>query len=248
LRLFRLFGFPSLLVFAAVSAAGLAAPVSAASSTLQGIDVSHHNNDNSGGTIDWAQVKQDGVRFVIAKATEAADFHDPKYLDNKQQVEAQGLAFTAYHFARPDKTAGDAVAEADFFVASAHLTGANLVPVLDLEDAGGLGIKKLKQWTKAWLGEVQAKLGVKATIYTNSPFWKAKLGDTHWFADNGYRLWIAHWTTANQPNLPAASWSGKGWTMWQYDNCGTVSGITGCVDMDRYNGTGLAALKIKNNR
>ena len=67
-------------------------------------------------------------------------------------------------------------------------------PVLDLEDTGGLGSKKLKQWTKAWLAEVQAKLGVKAIIYTGPSFWKNAMGNTTWFADNGYPLWIAHYT------------------------------------------------------
>jgi len=133
-------------------------------------------------------------------------------------------------------------------VAFAQLTGRNLVPVLDLEASGGLGVRKLKRWTKDWLTEVRAKLGVKATIYTTASFWMTNMGDTTWFAANGYRLWIAHWTTATQPTLPASNWGGKGWTFWQYDNHGSVSGISGDVDLDRFNGTGLAPLRIKNNR
>ena len=242
-RPFRRFRF--FVAFAAALGCALliAMPVGAATPTLPGIDVSHHN-----GPVDWMAVKGDGIRFAIAKATEAASFLDPEYSANKQGAETQGIPFTAYHFAQPDQTAGDAIAEADWFLANAQLTGANLVPVLDLEDSGGLGLKKLKQWTKAWLNEVEAKLGVKATIYTTTPFWKARLGNTTWFADNGYRLWIAHWTSAAQPTLPANNWGGHGWTLWQYTNAGTVDGINGGVDQDRYNGSGLAPLKIKNNR
>jgi len=48
--------------------------------------------------------------------------------------------------------------------------------------------------------------------------------------------------------VPAGNWAGHGWTLWQYDSCGSVNGVEGCVDRDRYNGTGLAPLRIKNNR
>jgi len=224
-------------------AALMAMPASAAPTTLPGIDVSHYN-----GKPDWTKVKAAGTRFVIAKVTEATTFLDDHYANNKAQVEALGLAFTAYHFARPDTSAGDAVAEADWFVTNAHLTGKNLLPVLDLEDSGGLGVKKLTRWTQDWLNEVQAKLGVKAIIYTSTPFWKSFMGNTTWFASNGYPLWIARWTNVAQLTLPAANWGGQGWTLWQYSNAGTVDGIATAIDQDRYNGTGLAALKIKNNR
>jgi GH25 family lysozyme M1 (1,4-beta-N-acetylmuramidase) len=57
---------------------------------------------------------------------------------------------------------------------------------------------------------------------------------------NGYDvLWIAHWTTAGQPTLPAAGWGAAGWTFWQYTSSGTVPGMAGSVDLDRYNGTDL---------
>lgn len=227
-------------------AAVVTAPVMGATSTLPGIDVSHHNSDAT--PIDWAKVKSDGVRFVFAKATEAATFADGQYVTNKQQVEAAGIAFGAYHFARPDSTRGDAAAEADYFVDNAMLTGRNLLPVLDLEVSGGLGKRKLVRWAKAWLGEVQARLRVKPMIYTTASFWSAHMGDSRWFANNGYRLWVAHWTDADSPKVPATNWGGRGWTLWQYDSCGTTRGISGCVDQDRFNGTRLAPIRIKNNR
>jgi lysozyme len=226
-----------LLVFVATQ------PVAGSSSSLPGIDVSHHN-----GAPDWSKVQQDGVRFVIAKATEGTTFQDPNYPTNKRQLEALALPFGAYHFARPDKSAGDAVAEADHFVAYARLTGKNLVPVLDLEATGGLGTRRLTTWVKDWLDQVHAKLGVRALIYTTASFWKTYMGNSRWFADHGHRLWVAHWTTAVAPRVPANNWGGRGWTLWQHDNCGAVAGIDTCVDRDRYNGTGLAPLRIRNNR
>jgi GH25 family lysozyme M1 (1,4-beta-N-acetylmuramidase) len=68
------------------------------------------------------------------------------------------------------------------------------------------------------------------------------MGDTRWFADNGYRvLWIAHWGTTS-PAIPAANWSGRSWMMWQYSNCGVVPGIRGCVDLDRFGGADLGPI------
>jgi GH25 family lysozyme M1 (1,4-beta-N-acetylmuramidase) len=46
--------------------------------------------------------------------------------------------------------------------------------------------------------------------------------------------------------VPANDWGGHGWTLWQYGKA-PVPGIRGKVDVNRYNGTLLAPLRIKNN-
>lgn len=219
----------------------MAPSVAAADDLLAGIDVSHFQ-----GEIGWGAVAGDGVQFVIAKATEGRYAADDQYTRNKEGAESLGLAFAAYHYARPDRTADDAILEADHFVDTAALSDANLLPVLDLEDHGGLGQRKLRRWVKAWLGEIEARLGVKAIIYTSPSFWKLHTGNSRWFADHGYRLWIAHWHV-DQPRVPARNWAGRGWTIWQYDNCGSVAGINGCVDRDRLPAADLEGLRIGNN-
>jgi len=219
------------------------ATVTAAPPPLKGIDVSHYN-----GQPDWAKVQADGIDFVFAKATEGSTYQDPEYLSNKQQAEALGLTFGAYYFARPGKAAGDATADANNFIAFAQLNDDNLLPVLDLEDSGGMSARKLTKWVKEWVGEVHAQLGVKAIIYTSASFWKSNMARTTWFAHNGYPLWLASWTTAASPKVPASNWGGQGWTLWQWTNVGSVRGIKGAVDLDRYNGGSVDALRIKNNR
>lgn len=222
----------------ALSAAPPAPPAIAADADLAGIDVSHWQ-----GTIRWTDVAADGVGFAIAKATEGRIYQDDQYARNKEKAQGLGLPFTAYHFASPDTTANDAVLEADNFVDTAGLGPGNLRPVLDLEKSGGLGIRKLRKWVKAWLAEVEGRVGAKPIIYTSPSFWHDKMGNSRWFANNGYALWIAHWRVAT-PRVPASNWSGRGWTIWQYDNCGSVAGIDGCVDLDRLNGTDIDALRI----
>jgi lysozyme len=225
-----------------IAAVAPASPAVAADEYLPGIDVSHWQ-----GRIRWANVKSDGVQFVVAKATEGRTFVDDQYARNRRLTRRHGLPFTAYHFARPDRTRNDALREANHFVRTADLRGYHLLPVLDLEVHGGLGRKALIRWTKQWLRRVEAHLGVKPMIYTSPSFWRERMGNTTWFAENGYELWIAHWHT-DTPRMPAANWGSAGWTLWQTSDCGQVAGIDGCVDLDVYNGTDIDPLLIRNRR
>lgn len=230
-------------MFGMLASAFVTAPASGGqTSQLRGIDVSHWQ-----GTPDWDAVVADGTRFAIAKATEGQTFVDDQYARNRAEADRLGLPFTAYHFARPDTTANDALLEADHFLANTALLGRHLVPVLDLENAGGLSPRKLRTWAKTWLARVNQRLGVKSIIYTSPSFWVDKVGNSRWFADNGYRLWIAHYGV-DQPTIPAQNWGGRGWTLWQHSNTGSVDGISGNVDLDRYSGSNIVPLRIKNNR
>jgi lysozyme len=243
----RRLALPLSLAVALVLAAGGPAEAASISSFaraghLVGIDVSHWQ-----GRPTWKKVKADGVQFVIAKATEGQAHVDTQYARNKRRADALGIPFAAYHFARPDRTTDDARREADHFVRTARLAGRHLLPVLDLEVTGGLGPKRLIEWTRTWLRRVERKLGVKPIIYASPSFWVDRMNNTRWFADNGYRLWIAHWRVS-QPRVPASNWGGRGWTLWQMTDCGRVSGISGCVDVDLYSGTRIGRLRIRNNR
>ena len=201
---------------------------------LEGIDISHWQN-----TIDWKKVAAAGKRFAIMKATQDTDYKDPRYATNRSGAAAAGIPTTAYHFAEPDASPNDAVLQADHFVNTAKLGAGDLVPALDLEMSGGLGTVALTKWVKTWLDRVKARLDIAPMIYTSPAFWKKYMADTRTIADAGYSvLWIAHWGVST-PTLPAANWGGRGWTFWQYSNCGTVPGISGCVDLDRFNGTDL---------
>jgi lysozyme len=197
---------------------------------IEGIDVSHWQD-----TILWPQVAAAGKQFAFMKASEGVKYVDPTYTTNRAQANMNGIKVGAYHFAKPDTTTGDAVAEADHFIATANWSTGDLLPVLDLEVTGGLGTTKLQNWVRAFLDRIYTQTGERAMIYTSPNFWKTNMGDTTSFAAAGYRtLWIAHWTTAPSATVPAANWGGTGWTFWQYTSDGSVPGITGRVDLDRY--------------
>jgi Lyzozyme M1 (1,4-beta-N-acetylmuramidase) len=210
-----------------------------AASWLEGIDVSRWQ-----GTIDYAKVAAAGKRFVIAKATEGIGYTDPNWIKNRTNAAAAGLPIAGYHFARPDSNPTKPVEEADWFVSQLGLTNGMLVPVLDIERSGGMSTTNLQAWVGAWLTEVYAKTGVRPMIYTSPSFWRTYLGNTTTFANQGYTvLWVAHWFVGS-PSVPASNWGGRGWTFWQYDDCGSVPGIGGCVDVDRFNGLDLTRVTV----
>jgi GH25 family lysozyme M1 (1,4-beta-N-acetylmuramidase) len=206
----------------------------------EGIDVSHWQN-----AIDWPQVRAAGKRFAYIKASESIDFVDPMYATNRAQAKAAGLYVGAYHFAGPDATPGDAIAEADHFLATATINAGELLPVLDLERSGGLSSFDLQAWVGTYLDHIYERTGVRGVIYVSPSFWQNYMGDATWFAATGYRvLWIAHWTTSSEPTVPAEGWGGNGWTFWQYSSDGTVPGITGRVDLNRFKGTDFTKVLI----
>ena len=231
---------------AVLAALGFAGASGAAESATRakGIDVSNWN-----GTINWTKVAHAGYRFAIAKATEATTFDDSTYVANRYGSEAAGLIFGAYHFARPSGTSiaavtASAVAQADHFLGFATPQPGELPPVLDLEATGNLSARLLAAWTEAWAQEVYARLGVHPLVYSSPAFWQEHLADSTAIAAAGTTLWIAHWTNASHPWIPAQNWNGLGWTFWQWTDCVSVPGIAHCADGDRMNGTSPASLVI----
>src|SRR3979411_2707695 len=170
-----------------VLAALLSAPAGAAT-FAKGIDVSHYN-----GAIDWTQVATASYRFVYTKATEGSMLIDPTYSINRQGAKAFGLRLGAYHFARPAGSSdvtriANAIAQADFLLTVAQPQTGELPPVLDLETKNGLSQTALQTWTDAWLGEIAARTGVSAVVYTSPNFWKTAMASSTSVAAAGHRL------------------------------------------------------------
>jgi GH25 family lysozyme M1 (1,4-beta-N-acetylmuramidase) len=200
-----------------------------------GIDVSRWQHGTS---IDWAKVRADGVTFAFIKATEGTGYVNEYFDGDWAGTKRNGIYRGAYHFARP--SVGSAARQARYFVQHAGTFGdpGDLPPVLDLESDGGLGVTALKRWTRTWLTTVRELTGRTPIIYTGPYFWKSQMGNTGAFTS--YPLWIAHYETSS-PDVPGG-W--PRWTFWQRSQTGRVDGISGAVDINRFNGTRqqLAAL------
>jgi lysozyme len=201
-------------------------------SVLAGADVSHHQ-----GVVNWHAVAEAGVTFAFAKATQGATFVDPQFSRNWAGMKDAGIIRGAYHFFRPAQSAESQIA--NFLDAVGTLGASDLPPVLDLEEAttphgdewDGVPPQNRISLVMTWLNGVASKLGRKPIVYTRRGFVELDLPAPDPLAQ--FPLWIAHYTTAPVPRMPPI-WSK--WTFWQYSETGTLDGIAGAVDLNRFNG------------
>jgi GH25 family lysozyme M1 (1,4-beta-N-acetylmuramidase) len=239
--------FPLLVCLSLVATLTLAGtaigPAAQAAYGIGGIDVSHWQ-----GAIDWPAVQASGkVDFAIVKATQGKVDKDPTYKTNASGAVSAGIPIGMYHVATPSKDLADARAEADHFLKVARPNAGNLLPVLDIElknVPAGMSPATLESWMRAWLNRVTNVLGARPMVYGSQYLFETKLANSTWFADHGFKLWFAWPRTPLPPSMPANDWQGQSWTLWQWSWTGSIPGISGDVDRDRYAGTNLTDVEI----
>ncbi|HEX6900242.1 MAG TPA: GH25 family lysozyme [Thermoanaerobaculia bacterium] len=196
-----------------------------ASSSARGIDVSKAQT-----TVNWPSVAGAGYVFAYIKATDGQDYVDPDFNVNWTGAAQAGLLRGAYHFFRAEDSPS---VQANFFwnTVTGMGDGAGELPlVVDIEENMSQSNSVVLSNLIQFLQDLQQLSGRQPMIYTYASFWNG-LGSG---AFGNYPLWIAEYTTASAPKLP------NGWTtweFWQYSQSGQVSGITGDVDLDVFNGS-----------
>jgi lysozyme len=199
-----------------------------AGATVKGVDVSYYQ-----GTIDWNAVHGAGNDFAITRVSDGTGFMDPKFDQNWAGIKAAGMVRGAYQFFRPAQDAG---AQADLVVQKVGLLGPGDLPVTcDVEVADGVSPATYEAHLQTWVDKVTAGTGKPPMIYTGKYFWN---GNVQSSAQSNLPLWIAVWG-ATCPDLPTP-WSN--WAFWQDADNGSVPGISGAVDTDKFNGS-LAQLQ-----
>jgi lysozyme len=225
-----------------VSTTVMARPADAAP-TVPGIDVSKYQ-----GRIDWELVSLTPIRFAIVRATLGNRYRDRRFARNVAGARRNGITVGAYHYAKPGRAPWDPRVEADHFLDVVDLRAGDVVPVLDIEQTGGLGPRRLRTWASSWLRRVERRTGVRAMIYSGSRFWHGSMRNTEWFARRDHPLWVAHWYV-DAPAVPGGRWAGRGYSVWQFSAVGRIPGIRGPVDRDRMRGSlargTVAALRVR---
>lgn len=188
---------------------------------VQGVDVSKYQ-----GTIDFAKIKAAGTTYVFVKATEGITSVDPDYARNIAAARAAGLVAGTYHFYETDD---DPSAQFGNFRQHADVKPGDLPPVVDIEVLAQGSRPDLADDLKSFLAQMEQAYGAKPILYSGVSFANEYLTG---FGD--YPLWVAEYTSASAPKVPTG-WTT--WTFWQYSQSGSVAGISGAVDMDRFNGT-----------
>lgn len=209
-----------------------AQPAKAAPAGLPGIDVSHWQ-----GAINWTSVRNAGIQWAYIKATESTTFKDSRFNTNYPNAYHAGVIRGAYHFARPNgDPVTDARAEANFFASNGGAWSADnrtLPGMLDLEGSCTLSRAATRTWIKSFYDTYKARTGRDVVIYTSRSWWNSCTGGTSQFAPLT-PLFVASWTSASSPTMPSGF---SVWTFWQYTDSGRVSGISGNVDRDVFNGS-----------
>ncbi len=189
----------------------------------RGVDVSSHQ-----GRVDFRKLKAAGYAFVYVKSSEGEDWTDPTFVDNVRRAKAAGLKVGAYHFLRPrgDRPAEREVAHFHQLLKSAGLGRGDLRPVLDIE-VTALDDVRTRSYSLNATRDLQRRTGIRPLLYTFPSFVSGK-----WNRDiaNSADLWIAHYTTAGAPSVPAP-W--RSWAVWQFTSNGTVPGVAGRCDVNR---------------
>jgi lysozyme len=193
-------------------------------SSIQGlnvvIDLSHFNTVTS-----FSEVKTGGVVGVIHKATQGTNWADPTYAGRKQQAQAAGVWWGAYHFG----TNADGAAQAQYFLSEVN-PGPNDLLALDFEEnpQSQMTIAQAEQFVT----EVFDQTGSYPGFYSDELAGKLLGSNVSSILANCW-FWRAQYD-GSSPSVPP-TWST--WTMWQYTSSGLVSGISGGCDRDTFNGS-----------
>ncbi len=195
---------------------------------MKGIDVSYWQGNN----INWSKVKASGISFAFLRCgysgTEKGECNaDSTFKTNIQNATAVGLDVGAYYFSQA-KTEAEARKEATFAIQQIEKSGCsiNLPLVVDTENISGRAsskkLSKAKRTAviKAFCDTVK-KNGYTPMIYASTSWLNNNLDMTKLSA---YKVWVAQYNTE-------VTYKGK-YQCWQYTSSGTVSGISGRVDMN----------------
>ena len=213
-----------------------------AASYLNGVDVSSYQ-----GNVNWGAVRNAGITFAFAKATEGTGYTDAYINQNIAGMKAHGIVPGAYHFGHPSI---DPTAQANLFTsvvknANGGTYSGLLQLVLDLEVTDGRSPSQVWSWTQTFVARVKYLTGRPCIIYTGYYFWRDSVGNPN--NNLNCPLWLAAYVSNPTPYIPQA-WSGVGWAFWQYTSSGHVSGISGYVDRDYFRNGGsypnINALRI----
>lgn len=152
--------------------------------SINGIDISNNN-----GSINWNDIKSEGVSNVIIKATEGVDYRDCNLNTNYYNAINSGMNVGFYHFfsnyTNPSQQAQD-------FYNAIKDKPYNITPVLDIE-TDRLNVSKFEMTSRAleFLRAFEALSGQKCMIYSYTSFINEELD---YMALLNYKLWIANYS------------------------------------------------------
>lgn len=187
-----------------------------------GFDVSQYQ-----GRIAWDAISKIEdtfpLQFVFIRATAGKDKVDSQFHQNWNQAKKHQFIRGAYHYYRPNE---NSIEQATNFIQTVTLAPGDFPPVLDIEELPKKqSLDSLKVGLKRWLVHVEKHYKVKPIIYSGESYYTDFLKKE--FSD--YSFWIANYNFWR--NGPDAHW-----LLWQFTEKAHISGISGPVDVNIFNG------------
>lgn len=190
--------------------------------TIRGIDVSKYQ-----GTVSWKAVAQSHfVNFVYIKATEGKSLTDESFQNNWRKAQDSGLKVGAYHFFSASSSGKD---QAEHFISIVPKAKNMLPPVIDIE-ANITQENDYKIQVANFVHLIQQHYGMKPVFYV-----PPKIFDLLYDDYSSYPFWVI--AVNASPHI-------QNWTFLQYSDSGTLVGIDGKVDLDKYNGSRWSLLHL----
>lgn len=197
----------------------VAQPVFAASEQ-RGIDVSQWQ-----GRIDYAKVRDTGIRVVYMKAGEGSRFVDPYFERNYREARRHHLDIGFYHFVTA-RTVDEGRRQAHFFATLINERKIECRPAMDFEEFGDLSRREVNAIARAYMSELEKLTGLRPMLYSD--------------ASNVQSLWARHfaryplWIADYGRDEPYTTGHWRTWEGFQYSDRGRISGIDGLVDLNRF--------------
>lgn len=174
-------------------------------------------------TIDWSQVKQNGIVGAMIRAGYGFGTVDNQYRANVTGCENNGIPYGMYHYSYATNIE-DAKKEAEFFINNAKGTSPSYPLAMDVEEASqaAMGKQALTAMILAFCDMIKAA-GYQPMLYTNLN-WATNYIDMSQIDNAGIRVWIAQYNTT-------LDYKGN-YFLWQYTSSGRVAGIPANVDLN----------------
>jgi len=191
----------------------------------RGIDVSAWQD-----TINWTKVKAAGVEFVFIRgayrgASTGKLNTDGRFYDYIRGAKAAGIKVGVYVFSQAISVK-EAEEEADYLMNLVSGYSIDLPLVFDLEHYSGgrftnakLSRRAVTDMCLAFCRRVESK-GYESLVYSNPSMLNNEM-----YASELGRLWLANYITKT-------TYSGHKYEYWQCSDKGSISGISGGVDLD----------------
>ena len=211
-----------------------------------GIDISEFQ-----GNIDWAKVKNDGIKFAFIRCggrgyTAGSCYEDKKFVQNVQAARKNGIKVGVYFFSQAI-TVAEAVEEASLTIAMCKKCNIDLPVVMDWETGSGYRTQPLKGEAFAQVIEAFCSMigqnGYTPAVYLCTDDINNRLGKYSGQILSKYKLWYAYpyscyWPASKSfksnyyqtgDTIPPRSFS---YEYWQYSWHGKVAGIGTEVDLN----------------